>query len=126
VDRRMVPPLRQTAVKTIPHDASMPATGDRIETSRARLMAAIDDYAATVRSAEGSSLGERLIHTREAKDRLEAIFAEGLRRFDKSGEYAADGAIDLVAWLCYRCKFSGSAVAARDGMARRLDAVNQL
>ena len=121
----MVPPLRQTAVKTIPHDASMPATGDRIETSRARLMAAIDDYAATVRSAEGSSLGERLIHTREAKDRLEAIFAEGLRRFDKSGEYAADGAIDLVAWLRSRCKLSGSAAAERVGIARQLEHLPQ-
>src|SRR5438552_14286010 len=107
------------------HAASMAASASRIEISRARLMAAIDDYAATVRSAEGSSLGERLIHTREAKDRLEAIFAEGLRRFDKSGEYAADGAIDLVAWLRSRCKLSGSAAAERVGIARQLEHLPQ-
>src|SRR5947208_13442123 len=83
-------------------------------------MAAIDDYAAAVRTAAGSSLGEGLIHTREARDRLEAIFAEGLRRFDKSGEYAADGAIDLVAWLRSRCKLSGGAAAERLGIARQL------
>src|SRR5438094_387241 len=75
--------------------ASMAASASRIEISRARLMAAIDDYAAAVRTAAGSSLGEGLIHTREARDRLEAVFAEGLRRFDQSGEYAADGAIDV-------------------------------
>src|SRR5438552_13267583 len=107
------------------HAASMAASASRIEISRARLMAAIDDYAATVRSAEGSSLGERLIHTREAKDRLQAIFAEGLRRFDKSGEYAADGAIDLVAWLRSRCKLSGSAAAERVGIARQLEHLPQ-
>src|SRR5205823_11478519 len=94
----------------------------RIEISRARLMAAIDDYAAAVWTAAGSSLGEGLIHTREARDRLEAVFAEGLRRFDQSGEYAADGAIDLVAWLRSRCKLSGNAAAERVGIARQLGA----
>src|SRR2546426_10931837 len=98
----------------------MAASATRLETSRAGLLAAIDDYAAAVRTAEGPALGEGLIHTREARDRLEAIFAEGLRRFDKSGEYAADGAIDLVAWLRSRCKLSGGAAAERGGIARQL------
>jgi len=88
-------------------------------------MAAIDDYAAAVRTAAGSSLGEGLIHTREARDRLEAVFAEGLRRFDQSGEYAADGAIDLVAWLRSRCKLSGNAAAERVGIARQLEHLPQ-
>ena len=98
----------------------MAASATRLETSRTRLLAAIDDYAAAVRTAEGPALGEGLIHTREARDRLEAIFAEGLRRFDRSGEYAADGAIDLVAWLRSRCKLSGGAAAERLGIARQL------
>jgi len=98
----------------------MAASATRLETSRTRLLAAIDDYAAAVRTAEGPALGEGLIHTREARDRLEAIFAEGLRRFDRSGEYAADGAIDLVAWLRSRCKLSGGAAAERVGIARQL------
>ncbi|TMF56463.1 MAG: DUF222 domain-containing protein, partial [Chloroflexi bacterium] len=104
----------------MPHAPSMAASATRLETSRTRLLAAIDDYAAAVRTAEGPALGEGLIHTREARDRLEAIFAEGLRRFDKSGEYAADGAIDLVAWLRSRCKLSGGAAAERLGIARQL------
>src|SRR2546430_14872875 len=104
----------------MPHAPSMAASATRLETSRTRLLAAIDDYAAAVRTAEGPALGEGLIHTREARDRLEAIFAEGLRRFDKSGEYAADGAIDLVAWLRSRCKLSGGAAAARLGASRPL------
>ncbi len=76
----------------------MAASATRLETSRTRLLAAIDDYAAAVRTAEGPALGEGLIHTREARDRLEAIFAEGLRRFDKSGEYAADGSMPRRRW----------------------------
>ena len=88
-------------------------------------MAAIDDYAAAVRTAAGSSLGQGLIHTREARDRLEAVFAEGLRRFDQSGEYAADGAIDLVAWLRSKCKLSGNAAAERVGIARQLEHLPQ-
>src|SRR5439155_826086 len=107
------------------HAARMAASASRIEISRARLMAAIDDYAAAVRTAAGSSLGEGLIHTREARDRLEAVFAEGLRRFDQSGEYAADGAIDLVAWLRSRCKLSGNAAAERVGIARQLEHLPQ-
>src|SRR5436305_11103856 len=107
------------------HAASMAASASRIEISRARLMAAIDDYAAAVRTAAGSSLGEGLIHTREARDRLEAVFAEGLRRFDQSGEYAADGAIDLVAWLRSKCKLSGGAAAERVGIARQLEHLPQ-
>src|SRR5207245_5752063 len=107
------------------HAASMAASASRIEISRARLMAAIDDYAAAVRTAAGSALGEGLIHTREARDRLEAVFAEGLRRFDQSGEYAADGAIDLVAWLRSKCKLSGGAAAERVGIARQLQHLPQ-
>lgn len=66
----------------------MAAAGERIESARARLIAAIDDFAAIMGSVEGSRLGEGLIHTREAKDRLDAVIAEGRRRFDKSGKIA--------------------------------------
>src|SRR2546428_10319864 len=73
-----------------------------------------------MRRVDGARLGQGLIETRALKDRVEAVFAEGLRRFDKSGEYAADGAIDLVAWLRSRCKLSGGAAAERLGIARQL------
>src|SRR5436305_432352 len=100
------------------HAATMAATGDRLESARSRAIAAIDHYAAEMRHVEGSRLGEGLIATRALKDRVEAVFAEGLRRFDQSGEYAADGAIDLVAWLRSKCKLSGGAAAERVGLGR--------
>src|SRR3989442_12620322 len=100
------------------HDGSMAAAGDRLQSVGARLTAAIDDYAAALPQADGAALGEGLIHTREAKDRLECVFAEGLRRFDKSGEDAVGGAPHLVAWLRSQCKTSGGAAAQRVGVAR--------
>src|SRR3989454_2316693 len=103
----------------------MAATGDRLESARTRAVAAIDDYAAEMRRFDGARLGEGLIATRALKDRVEAVFAEGLRRFDQSGEYAADGAIDLVAWLRSKCKLSGGAAAERLGIARQLQHLPQ-
>src|SRR3989441_11535612 len=99
----------------------MAATGDRLESARTRAVAAIDDYAAEMRRVDGARLGQGLIETRALKDRVEAVFAEGLRRFDQSGEYAADGAIDLVAWLRSKCKLSGGAAAEPLGIARQLE-----
>src|SRR6202022_2868298 len=66
------------------------------------------------RQAGEDEVGEGLIKIREAGiDPLEAVFATGLRRFDKSGEYAADGALGIVAWLKWKCKLSGGAAAER-------------
>src|SRR2546427_11992234 len=104
----------------MPHAPSMTVKGDRLESARTRVTAAMDDYAAELRRVDGARLGEGLIAPRALKDRVEAVFAEGLRRFDKSGEYAADGAIDVVAWLRSRCKLSGGAAAERLGIARQL------
>ncbi len=103
----------------------MAAAGDRLESARIRAVAAVDDYAAELRRVDGARLGEGLIETRALKDRVEAVFAEGLRRFDQSGEYAADGAIDLVAWLRAKCKLSGGAAAERVGIARQLQHLPQ-
>jgi hypothetical protein len=88
-------------------------------------MAAIADYGAEMRKAQGSKLGEGLIATREMKDQLEAVFVEGLGRFDKSGAYTKDGAADPVAWVREKCKYSGGAAAERVGMARQLDSLPQ-
>src|SRR5438093_7255220 len=103
----------------------MAAAGDRLESARIRAVAAVDDYAAELRRVDGARLGKGLIETRALKDRVEAVFAEGLRRFDQSGEYAADGAIDLVAWLRAKCKLSGGAAAERVGIARQLQHLPQ-
>ena len=72
--------------------------------------------------AEATVLGEALIQIREAGiDPLEATFAEGLRRFDESGEYAEDGALNAVAWLRWKCKLSAGAAAERLTVARHVD-----
>lgn len=72
--------------------------------------------------ADGTVLGEALIQIREAGiDPLEATFAEGLRRFDQSGEYAEDGALNAVAWLRWKCKLSAGAAAERLTVARQVD-----
>src|SRR2546423_12375403 len=77
---------------------------------------------ACVRDADGETLGEALIQIREAGiDPLEAAFATGVRRFDKSGEYRADGALSLTAWLRWKCKLSGGAAMERVEIARQLE-----
>ena len=63
-----------------------------------QLQAAVKRVSAYAQEAEGAELGELLILIREAGiDPLEAAFATGVRRFDKSGEYAADGALSVTA-----------------------------
>ncbi|HEV3097390.1 MAG TPA: DUF222 domain-containing protein [Candidatus Dormibacteraeota bacterium] len=77
------------------------------------------DYVA---EADGSELGEVLILLREAGiDPLESVFATGLRRFDKSGEYAADGAVGIVGWLRWKCKLTAGAAIERITIARQVD-----
>jgi Domain of unknown function (DUF222)/HNH endonuclease len=86
------------------------------------LRAANQKMMAVAAHADGSLLGEALIQIREAGiDPLEATFAEGLRRFDQSGEYAADGATSPVAWLRWKCKLSAGAAAERLTVARHVD-----
>src|SRR5256886_9889670 len=81
---------------------------------------------ACVRRADGESLGDALIQIREAGiDPLEAAFATGVRRSDKSGEYKADGALSLTAWLRWKCKLSGGAAMERVEIARQLEKLPQ-
>jgi hypothetical protein len=82
--------------------------------------------AAWIRDAEGDALGEGLIQIREAGiDPLEAVFAIGVRRFDKSGEYKADGALSLTAWPRWKCKLSGGAALERVEISRQLEKLPQ-
>src|SRR3989441_7522438 len=74
------------------------------------------------RRAEPGEIGDGLSQLRESGiDPFEAVFAEGVRRFEKSGEYVADGALGIVAWLRSNCKLSGGAAAERVGIARQLE-----
>src|SRR2546425_3081831 len=94
----------------------------RLDAAMQSLRASVHGVAAFVRDADGETLGEALMQIREAGiDPLEAVFAEGVRHFDKSGEYKADGALSLTAWLRWKCKLSGAAAAERVEIARQLE-----
>src|ERR1700737_4623265 len=94
----------------------------RFEAAVESLRAGVQAMAACIREAEGEELGEGLIQIRETGiDPLEAVFATGVRRFDKSGEYKADGALSLTAWLRWKCKLSGGAALERVEIARQLE-----
>jgi uncharacterized protein DUF222 len=87
-----------------------------------RLRAGVKAVADCMQRAEGPELGELLIGVREVGiDPLEAVFASGVRRFDKSGEYAADGALSVTAWLKWKCKLSGGAAAERVEIGKQLE-----
>src|ERR1700730_3011358 len=111
----------------------MAASGSLIELRNSRALAAGRQLQAAVRSmmacaqeVDGAELGELLIVIREAGiDPLEAAFATGVRRVDKSGEYAADGALSVTAWLKWRCKLSGGAAMERVEIARQLEKLPQ-
>ena len=83
----------------------MAASGNAIELMSGRaiaaerhLRAAVKEVMASALEADGPELGALLIVIREAGiDPLEAAFVTGVRRFDKSGEYAADGALSVTA-----------------------------
>jgi hypothetical protein len=94
----------------------------RFAAAVASLRASVRAMSACVREADGETLGEALIQIREAGiDPLEAVFADGVRRFDRSGEYRAEGALSLTEWLRSRCKLSGGAAAERVEVARQLE-----
>src|SRR5256885_14942952 len=110
------------AVVEVPRKAQTVRFEAALETMRSGIRA----FAAWVEQADDESLGEGLIQIRESGiDPLEAVFASGVRRFDKSGEYAADGALSLIAWLKWKCKLSGGAAMERVGIARQLEKLPQ-
>ena len=80
----------------------MELRNSRVRAAALQLEAAVRCIAACVQEAEGPRLGELLILIREAGvDPLEAAFATGVRRFDRSGEYAADGALSAPRQLAF-------------------------
>ena len=95
----------------------------QIEVAVATMRAGVQAMSALVRQADSETLGVALIQIRETGiDPLEAVFAEGIRRFDN---YQADGALSIVEWLRSSCKLSGGAAAERVGIARQLEKLPQ-
>src|SRR2546425_10717791 len=98
----------------------------QLDAAMQSLRASVHGVAACIRDADGETLGQALIQIREAGiDPLEAVFAIGVRRFDKSGEYKADGALSLTAWLRWKCKLSRGAAMERGEGARQLGKLPQ-
>src|SRR6267142_5076185 len=94
----------------------------RFEAAVEKLETGVQAMAAWIAEAHGNALGEGLVRIRDVGiDPLEAAFATGVRRFDKSGEYKADGALSLTAWLRWKCKLSGGAAMERVEVARQLE-----
>src|SRR2546421_833376 len=98
----------------------------RLPAAMDNLRAAVQEVSVSVREAEAETLREALIQLRESGIApLEAVFADGVRRFDKSGEYHTDGALSITEWLRASCKLSGGAAAERVGIARQLEKLPQ-
>jgi Domain of unknown function (DUF222) len=118
--------LRQTAVVDGVHDRRMAVAGAVAGPPIAETQALVRRWGQWFAQADDEKIGEGLIKIREAGiDPLEAVFASGLRRFDKSGEYAADGAVGIVPWLKWKCKLSGGAAAERVEVGRQLEHLPQ-
>jgi hypothetical protein len=103
----------------------MAASGDRHESPVAQLKALIGRLPAWLCEVDDSDMGEELVGIRESVVQLEAVCAGGLPRFDKSGEYKADGAVSLVDWLRWKAKLSGGAAMERVTIARQLEQLPQ-
>ena len=94
----------------------------RFEAALEKMRDGVQAMAAWISTTEGESLGQGLVQIRESGiDPLEAVFAGGVRRFDKSGEYKADGAVSVIDWLRWKCKLSGGAAAERVEIAHQLE-----
>src|SRR5260370_38790898 len=93
---------------------SSSARSHSFEAAMESLRTGVQAMASWIRQAEGAALGEGLVQIREVGiDPLEAAFATGVRRFDKSGEYKADGALSLTAWLRWKRQLPGGAEMRR-------------
>jgi len=98
----------------------------RMDAALRQMRAGVQAMSALIRQNDIETLGVALIQIRESGiDPLEAVFAEGVRLLDKSGEYHADGALSIVDWLRSSCKLSGGAAAERVGIARQLEKLPQ-
>src|SRR2546430_4976438 len=98
----------------------------RADAAVRQMRAGVQAMSALIREGDIETLGVALIQIRESGiDPLEAVFAEGVRLLDKSGEYQADGALSVVDWLRSSCKLSGGAAAERVGVARQLEKLPQ-
>jgi len=93
----------------------------KAETPLDRIRREIEALPAWLARKRDEELGPIAIELREFVDRSEGISADVVRRFEKSGAWAQDGALDMVGWLKSNGKLSGSAAMERVSMARQLE-----
>lgn len=86
-----------------------------------RLKEALNDLPDWLATREDGQVCEALVELREVIDRSEAVFASGVRRVEKSGQFKADGALSVTAWLRAFCRLSGGAAAERVEVGRALE-----
>jgi hypothetical protein len=82
---------------------------------------AMKDFPAWLARQRDEDLGPIVIELREFVARTEGFSAEVVRRFEKSGAWAQDGALSIVDWLKSNGKLSGGAAMERVSMARQLE-----
>ncbi len=93
----------------------------KVETPLDLIRRGIESLPAWLARQCDESLGPVAIELREIVDRSEGISADVVRRFEKSGAWAQEGALDMVSWLKSNGKLSGSAAMERVAMGRQLE-----
>ena len=91
------------------------------ESPPALMRRAMKDFPAWLARQRDEDLGPIVIELREFVARTEGFSAEVVRRFEKSGVWAEDGALSIVDWLKSNRKLSGGAAMERVSMARQLE-----
>ena len=85
-----------------------------------RAEAAVDDIPAWLPAGNPRGLGDFIRRTRQLQDRLAAVNADAIRRFEKARGYEADGAVGMVSWMRDQGKLSGGQAAQQVEVARQL------
>jgi hypothetical protein len=93
----------------------------KVETPLDLILRGIEALPAWLARQRDENLGQVAIELREIVDRSEGLSAEVVRRFEKSGAWAADGALNMVAWLKSNGNLSGGAAMERVAMGRQLE-----
>src|SRR5947209_805825 len=107
------------------HDESMAGLGKLEESPFDLIRRGIEALPTWLVKQRDRDLGPVAIELREIADRTESFSAEVIRRFEKSGAWAEDGAVDIVAWLKSNGKLSGAAAMERVAIGRQLEKLPQ-
>jgi Domain of unknown function (DUF222) len=85
-----------------------------------RVDSAINEMPGWIAAQDPRSLGEFIRRNREVSDRLAAVNADAMRRFEKARGYERDGALGMIPWLRDQGKLSGGQAAQQIEVARQL------